>query len=36
MKHKIPVKKEKSQRNEMYSVRNTVNNNVISLYGDRW
>lgn len=33
MKHKIPVKT-KSHRNEIYSMENTVNNNIISLYGD--
>ena len=25
-----------NHRYEMYSVRNTVNNYVISLYGERW
>lgn len=32
---KLPVTKQMSQRDDVYSVRNIVNNTVISLHGDR-
>ena len=35
-RYKLPVTKQMSHRYAMYSVPNILNNNVISLYGDRW
>ena len=35
-RYKRPVTKYMSHGNEMYNVWNTVNNNVMSLDGDRW
>ena len=35
-RYKLPVIKLMSHRNEMYSLGNIVNNNVISLCGNRW
>ena len=33
-RYRLPVAKSMSQEYEMYSVGNTVNNKVVSLYGD--
>ena len=33
--HKFPVTKYMSHEYEVYRIENTVNNNVITLYGDR-
>ena len=35
-KYKLPVIKQISHRDVMYSTGNTVNNTVITLYADRW
>ena len=35
-RYKLSVTKQMSHKDEMYSVGNTVNDNVISLSGDRW
>ena len=32
----LPVPKQMSHRDEMYSMGNAVKNNAASLYGDRW
>lgn len=32
---KIPIIKEISHKDEMYSIRNIANNVIVSLYGDR-
>lgn len=35
-KQKLPVKKQISHGDINYSIENTVNNTVLTLYGDRW
>ena len=33
---KLSVTKEMSHKDEIYRMGNVVNNNIVSLYGDRW
>lgn len=35
-KYKLSITKKMSHGDEMYGEGNTVNNNIITLYGERW